>query len=787
MHGDTAHRRLIEERLLKRRLEAVTSTAPFVALASLTSVLFLLFVMAPSAPWSFLGIWGGAVAGLFLLRTGPFARFLRRRFFKDGAGGARSGSSAQSRYRLLNALMCCSSLVWAIGMPVLTSYASSGQFSALVLVGTAMTTGVLLMHRYVPTAAMFHVTVMTVGGCISLLIAEGWQAWPVLVLALIYAVVLVRAIVVNDLGFVEGIANRVSHEESENTIRLLLKEYEVQASDWLWTVGPNGNMREVSPRFAEICGRPADQLEGARFADLFVPGARRDRLETLIEQRRAFTDELMVREEAGGLRYWRLSARPRSDGRMTGMARDVTDNHVNEERVQYMAHFDELTGLANRYSFNERLAVELGRGDGSDEAPASLTLFYCDLDDFKGVNDTYGHQAGDQLLREVATRLEGELRADDMVARLSGDEFVVLLTITAGDAIVIERAHRLLAALREPYTVDGNTAIATASIGIARAGPGMGPEELVHRADLALQEAKRKGRDQLALFAPELDAAMKERRQVEHDLRYAIAGTDAASGGGLLLHYQPLVCLRDGSVTAYEALVRWNHPTRGLLMPDQFLTVAEETGLIVPLGDWVIANALRELSQLNGDFRVSINLSPSQLRAPSLLPTVSAALARGTIDPDRLEFEVTEHVLLSDSEAALATLERLRDMGAHIALDDFGTGYSSLGYLRRFRFDRIKIDRGFVHDLADSASARAIVSAITQLARALGMKTTAEGVEGAGQIDLLRELGCDEGQGFLIQEPAPLAVLRAAERGSERGDVVDYREARQRMRPSAAS
>ena len=771
MESEIAHHRLVEERVMARRLEAVAATAPYFSLALLASVLILVLVMEGSAPRPLLLAWAGAILFLLAFNLGPPARFLLRNFFPVPDRNDRSGR-ARSRYALHSLLLQAGSLVWAIGMPVFTWYARDEQYAALGVVGTAVFTGVLLMHRYMPRAAFFHVAAMALGAMASLLVADGWGVWPIMVLTLIYAVVLVRAILVNDQGFVEGIAARVSREEADNMIRLLLKEYEVQAQDWLWTIGPNGNLREVSPRFAEICGQDAASLEGTPLLDLFLPGARRERLASLIEDRRAFADELLIREDQGERRYWRLSARPRMDGRMTGVARDVTDNRVIEERVQYMAHFDDLTGLANRYSFNERLTRELQRRERKDHTLAPLTLFYCDLDDFKGVNDTLGHQAGDLLLREVATRLEGQLRAEDMVARLGGDEFVVLLAIASGDGMVIERAHRMLSALREPYRIDGHSVVVSASIGIARSGrEPLAPDELVRRADLALQEAKRKGRDQIALFAPQLDAAMRERRQVEQDLRSAIAG------GDLELHYQPIIDLENGATVAYEALARWNHPVRGLLSPDQFLTVAEETGLIVPLGDWVLATALRELSLWDGDFRIAINLSPSQIRAPGLLPGLAAALAKSAIDPGRLEFEVTEHILLNDTETSLAALQRLREMGASIALDDFGTGYSSLAYLRRFPFDRIKIDRSFVTDLETSESSRAIVCAITQLAEALAMKTTAEGVESAGQLDLLRELGCDEAQGYLIRTPQPAARLTTARRRGET-EVLDYRKAR---------
>ena len=779
--------------MLARRLDAIATTAPFFSLALLSSMLLLVFVMDGVAPAPFLYGWAALTVLLLVGSLGAPARFLLRRFFPVADRNDRQGR-ARSQFALHSMLLQAGSMAWATGLAGFAHFAQADQFATLGVVWMAVFAGVLMIHRYVPKAALFHIVVMTMGGVVGLMVTDGPQTWPLVVFTLIYAVVLVRSIIVYDIGFVAGIANRVAHEESENTIRLLLDEYEVQAKDWLWTIGPNGNLREVSQRLADICNSTPQALEGTRFLDLFNDDARRARLAELLAARKAFSDELVVREQDGQMRYWRVSARPRRDGRMTGAARDVTDSRVIEERVRHMAHHDDLTGLANRYSFNERLAIEMKRRqDGSDAGDAALpplTLFYCDLDDFKGVNDTYGHGAGDELLRQVARRLEAHLREDDMVARIGGDEFVVLLEMRAGNAMVIERAHRLLAALREPYSIDGHTLNVFGSIGIARSGPDLAaPEDLVHRADLALQDAKRKGRDKIALYAPALEVAMRERRRVEHDLRDAIAHT------GLELHYQPIVALDTGATTAYEALLRWNHPTRGQLFPTDFLTVAEDTGLIVPLGEWVIATALREASSWNQKFRLSVNLSPSQLRAPGLLPTLSNALASAAIPATRLEFEVTEHVLLEDAGQALETLEKLREMGVQIALDDFGTGYSSLGYLQRFPFDRVKIDRRFVGELETSPSARAIVSAITRLADALGMETTAEGVEEAGQLELLRKLGCDEAQGFYIRAPLPAHEaagaggkrLRTARKGSVgasgRGELRDAgatRQARQK-------
>ncbi len=444
--------------------------------------------------------------------------------------------------------------------------------------------------------------------------------------------------------------------------------------------------------------------------------------------------------------------------------------------LQKLAHFDPLTGLANRRLFTERLEAAL---DADEEARRKVALFYLDLDDFKGVNDAHGHAFGDALLVLVAARLGDEIRQGDLVARLGGDEFAVLFQTSAGDGMLIERAHRFLGALREPFEIEGQLHRISASVGVARCTiEHCSADELTRRADLALHAAKAKGRDQFAMFDHAIDARRKERREIEEDLREAIAQ------GAFFLEYQPVLELRTGAVLAYEALLRWNHPARGAVLPDDFLPIAEETGLIGPLGDWTIAQALSEAAQWEGDFRLAVNLSPSHMRDPKLFDTIERTLGETGMAAERVEFEITENVLMQKYEAALDTMAKLRAMGAGIALDDFGTGYSSLSYLHSFAFERIKIDREFVSEVATSDAARAIIAAIVELARTFGSRTTAEGVETPAQLNALRDLGCDEAQGFLIHRPFPAeAMLRAQSDGRELPEPGEAIASLRRARP----
>ena len=690
-------------------------------------------------------------------------------------------AALRRRWTMITGAQFLATIGWMPIFPYLAPGAGAKDLATLGIVGTAIYCGTLMAHRSNPRAAAFHIVAMSLVFVFAVLLSTGPTGWPTLILIGVFGTVLLVAIFMQERNFRDSIGAELEREESENVVRMLLNEFEEQSSEWLWTVGPRGNLRDVSERLAGVVGRRADDLEGTPLLDLFACDDRRDTLARHIVERSAFRDLLVKLRVDGDLRYWRLSARPREDGRMSGVARDVTSDRMIEERVAFMAHYDNLTGLANRYLFNERLRglTATTRSDG-----ASIALFYIDLDDFKGINDTRGHIVGDRLLREVGNRLEQEVRSEDLVARLGGDEFAVLIETRADDGLLVERAHRFLAAVRAPYEVEGHGYRVSASVGIARCIDGdCDPEELMRRADLALTASKDKGRDNLTLFVPELDRLARERRAMESDL------TEALGRGQIAMFYQTIVDVDTGAITGIEALMRWHHPQRGAVPPTEFLPVAEELGLIDALGEWAIEEALSTIATMPGDFRLSINLSPTQVKNPNLVATVGQAIHKHGLAAERIELEITEHLLLEETDASRATLMRLRELGVRIALDDFGTGYSSLGYLRSFPFDRIKIDRTFVEDVVTDIHSKAIISSITRLADALGMRTTAEGVENVEQLEMLRKLGVEEAQGFLISRPAPaedfLPEGGQVKAGSlthpTRGhDFVAYRERRER-------
>ncbi|HEX8446556.1 MAG TPA: EAL domain-containing protein [Sphingomonas sp.] len=420
-----------------------------------------------------------------------------------------------------------------------------------------------------------------------------------------------------------------------------------------------------------------------------------------------------------------------------------------ERKISHLAFHDPLTGLPNRALLRTQVDELLRR---SLHQGREVAVFALDLDDFKGINDSLGHLVGDAVLTRLAAIMT-EVAGNAFVARLGGDEFSILLEC-GGRQAPEALARALLDRLSRPIEVEGHSVPVGTSIGIAMApGDGSDSSTLLKNADLALYRAKAEGRATFRYFEAGMDAAARARRVLEADLRQAL------QEGAFELHYQPLFDLSSNRVTAFEALVRWRHPVRGLVSPIEFIPVAEETGLIVPLGEWVIRQATREAATWPAPVRIAVNVSPIQFGSPGLLATLVDALARSGLEPGRLEVEITESIFLADSGTTLATLHSLRSLGVRIALDDFGTGFSSLSYLRSFPFDKIKIDRSFITDLLKGHENIAIVRAITHLARAMGMETTAEGVEDPEQLAALRLEGCTNVQGFLFSRPVPASQV----------------------------
>ena len=419
----------------------------------------------------------------------------------------------------------------------------------------------------------------------------------------------------------------------------------------------------------------------------------------------------------------------------------------SREQAQHLALHDTLTGLTNRGYLVERLDGDLARANREDTSLAVLCL---DLDRFKQVNDTLGHPAGDALLCAVADRLRQCVRRSDTVARLGGDEFAIIQSPIASSDEAGTLAHRVVEMLSQPYDLGEHRIVIGSSVGVAFApGDSLQADVLLKMADMALYRAKAEGRGTARFFKPEMDHELQARRTLELDLRRAVVMKEFE------LHYQPLVDVPSGSVIAFEALVRWRHPAHGLVRPDTFIPLAEETGLVVQIGAWVLQQACMDAAGWPAAVRVAVNLSAAEFKVPGLVEAVSKALRGADLAPNRLELEITETALITDTQAALVVLQALRAMGIRIVLDDFGTGYSSLNYLRTFPFDKIKIDRSFVRDIETRADCKAIVRAVTDIGGNLGIATTAEGVETEAQYEQVRAHGCDQVQGYLFSRPVP--------------------------------
>lgn len=518
------------------------------------------------------------------------------------------------------------------------------------------------------------------------------------------------------------------------------------SSDWVWEIDDGWRFTYLSERFEVVTGLTRADWIGQAMNDLLSTELGSLSQWLAIPNRRPEISLLcQYMDTKGRERITRLSARGMSNKGFRGTATDVTEEVEARRRIEFLSQHDALTGLPNRTRLREFLDGKL-KAMPTVEQP--LVMLSLDLDRFKPVNDLLGHAAGDVVLNEVSSRLADCVRHGDLVARVGGDEFILILSDIADQEEVETLCQRLIESVEEPIKIDDQEVFVSASIGIAMApNDACEAAELLRYADIALYEAKTGGRNTWRFYAGDMNVRIIERRRLENDLRFAI------KHGELRLHYQPRYRIADGQMVGAEALVRWQHPVRGLIPPDVFIPIAEESGLILSLSNWVLDTACGSAARWPKHLFVSVNLSPSEFKRGHLVDRVQKALNRSGINPARVELEITESVMLEDTAGALEIMHTLKRLGLRIAMDDFGTGYSSLSYLRAFPFDGLKIDRSFLNRLDESGNDKAIIQAIVGLGRALSLTVTAEGIETTEHLDLLKAVSCDEGQGYFLSRP----------------------------------
>ena len=552
----------------------------------------------------------------------------------------------------------------------------------------------------------------------------------------------------------------------------LLDNFEDLEIGWFWATDPSGSLIYLSESAARALGCEPEQIVGRKLTNLFVEERNDDQEEVerplpfLISARNSFS-ALPARiklQDADHEVWWSISGKPQFDteGHFAGYrggAKDITAARERDRDASRLAKFDTLTGLANRHRMEKRLTALL---TAYKAAKRSCALMMLDLDRFKQVNDTLGHPAGDELLKQVAQRLRSIIGVKGEIGRLGGDEFQVILPDMDDRGQLGELAQRLIQMVSQPYSIDGSRAIIGTSVGVAIAPyDGLESDELVSSADLALYAAKGGGRGQFRFYSADLKDGARTRKRIEEDLR------DALQHDQLELHYQPLVCAKTRKVKGFESLMRWNHPERGWISPGLFIPIAEETSIIADIGEWALMQACRDAASWPGGIRVAVNVSPVQFANEDFPSVVQRALDGSGLAANRLELEITESVFMSDPHATNRMFKRLKHIGVRLALDDFGTGYSSLGYLRDAPFDKLKIDQSFVRgSTVEGNNNFAIITAVVSLAKALRMETVAEGVEAMDELELVTDRGADLIQGFIFAKAMPQCdVMSRLEQG----------------------
>ncbi|MGB3339319.1 MAG: EAL domain-containing protein [Devosia sp.] len=736
----------VRNKLLRQQLGSVVRMTPAMLAASLVvSVVYLVLTWQTTRFWPILA----AVAVINLI--GLHGTYLALAQPRDPA----EGSPRKTVIRTI-AYAALLGTLWGFVLnvlpvdqdPIIRAAASIGA-------GGLLCVSMMVLLNYPQALAAFAIPLIT--GALGTVLGPG--ATPVIwvhgALLMSFSFIMVVITLSHAAAFVAHRGSETLLNEKSEIIGLLLREFEQSTSDWIWGADADGAINRLSGGFTTATGVAEDALIGADFVhflrcitppnDPLMVHVERD-----VEARQAF-HEIELRVTADGRDcWWSLTGKPVFDESgnylgYIGTGSDVTERKLAERRITMLAHHDPMTGLRNRTRFTEQLNGCVAR---LERYGTPFSVMFLDLDQFKSVNDSRGHLAGDRLLVQVARRLQSMVRETDVTARLGGDEFAVILPNDCNVESVGRLAARMIEEIGRSYLIDGEEVEVGVSIGIAVAPMnGTRPDQILRKADLALRRAKTDGRSIYRFFDSQMDAEARAWRALEVELRNAIHNNE------LVLHYQPLVSGDDGHPTGFEALIRWNHPIRGLVAPAEFIPVAEQSNLIVDLGDWVIEQACMAAASWPDHLTVAVNLSTRHFRRSDISMVVKRALEVSGLAAARLEIEITEGLLMENPDEVVEKLGEIRALGVTIAMDDFGTGYSSLSYLLKFPFDKIKIDHSFVAASSEDEVARDMLKAIAALGKTLKLKITAEGVETKAQADFLSEIACHELQGFYFAQP----------------------------------
>jgi len=655
-------------------------------------------------------------------------------------------------------------IIWAFPARNFFEYASHGQqLGICVITATTMAGVAFIFAPLAPAAAPF---VLIMGVAITRMLMTT-DSLLIAAIGPIYTAAMFALVLLNGRAFMQRKCLDFALDERQETVSLLLREYESSDADWLWRTNAQLAFQNVSARFSRAIGRKVEDLEGSSFLELLKSVPRTDQsvrralaaAEAAIAKREPVAELVLPVPIGDKVRNIEVSARPSFSrmGRFTGyqgVGSDVTVARQAADRIAHMARHDALTGLPNRLQLLENLESALA---GAKRSGKECAVLLVDLDRFKTINDSLGHVAGDHLLQQVARCFETVISDEMTAGRLGGDEFAIVVPVVDDRHELEQLCLALVGALQGPFLYRDQRLFVGASIGVAF-GPGDGEtvEEMIRNADLALYRAKDGSGNDIRFFESSFHARAEERRRIELALHGAV------DAGEFTLNYQPVVDTGTLEIKSFEALLRWHNPELGHISPAKFIPIAEETGMLGRIGEWVLRTACREAATWPQNISIAVNVSPRQLRDPGFIVTLVSALTQAGLDAQRLELEVTETVFLELTTATQKVLHQIQSLGVRLAMDDFGTGYSSLGYLRKAEFDTLKIDRSFVQSMSiDDPESTAIIRAVVALAGSLGMKTVAEGVASQEQLDLVRTLGCDRLQGYIFSKPVSGTTVKA--------------------------